>query len=388
MGRRGSIQLARVMGIRIGADYGWFLILFLAIWFLSRQFVIVLDGEDTVAYAAAVATAFLFFGSIVLHELGHAVAARREGIDVAGIDLFLFGGLMHMRSEPETPGAEFRVAVAGPLATLAVIVVGSAIAIALEGTQGLVDAATLTVPAGGLSVPMLLIGVVVSMNIVVLAFNLVPAYPLDGGRIARAAVWKATGDRHKATRAAAAVGRWFGIALIGVGIALAASGDVADGVYLAILGFLLYSQARGVTMQTAVAERLEGVTVADIMDTEPVTVPADTSALRTYEDFFLRYGYDWFAVVEPDGRYVGRVLHDPVMEAAEGPNAELPARRLAADAGDQVDADVTLEALVGSEPLRRLGALTATDAEGRLRGVVTFDAMMRALERRLTPART
>src|SRR5919202_999171 len=123
-GRGGSLQLARLFGIRVGADYSWLLILFLVIFFFQDQFRAVGGASDTTAYLAAVAAAFLFFGSIIVHEMGHALAARREGIDVAGIDLFLFGGLMHMRSEPRTAGAEFRVAVAGPLATLVVIAVG------------------------------------------------------------------------------------------------------------------------------------------------------------------------------------------------------------------------------------------------------------------------
>ncbi len=388
MGRRsGSVQLARILGIRVGADYAWFAILFLAIFFFQDQFKRVVDGSDTTAYVAAVAAAFLFFGSIVFHELGHALAARREGIEVAGIDLFLFGGLMHMRSEPQTPGAEFRVAAAGPLATLAVIAAGVAAGVGMEGWGAFRDAATLS--TGSVSVAMLLVSIVVTMNVIVLVFNLVPAYPLDGGRIARSIVWRLTGDRNRATRAAAAVGRGFGWLLIAAGLALLATGDPLDGVYLAVLGWLLGSQARGVAVQTAFTERLEGVTVADIMDAQPVTIGADTPALRAYEDFFLRYhGYEWFAVVEPDGRYVGRALREPVMEAAEGANAGAPVRALTGtDADGRVPADASLEALVASEPLRRLGSLMAVDADEHLRGVVTLDQVARALRTHLTPAR-
>lgn len=383
---RGSVQLARVFGIRIGADYGWFLILFLAIFFAREQLAELTAASEKTVYVAAVAEAFLFFGSIIVHEMGHALAARREGIAVSGIDLFLFGGLMHMRSEPASPGAEFRVAVAGPLATLLVIVAATAAGIGLGGVDEFSDAVTLD-GAGKLPVGTTIVSSVALINLVVLVFNLIPAYPLDGGRIARAAVWKATGDRHRATRAAAAVGRAFAGLLVLGGLVLLATGHPFDGIYVAILGWLLGSQARGVAVQSAFTERLEGVTVADIMDAEPVTIPAGTGSLRAYEDFFLRYqGYEWFAVTEPDGAYVGRAHRDPVMRAAEGSDAERPVREMAgADPEGQVPEDATLEALVGSEPLRRLGALMAVDADGRLRGVVTTGAVARALRTRLVP---
>jgi len=383
---RGSVQLARVFGIRIGADYGWFLILFLAIFFAREQLDELTAASERTVYIAAVVEAFLFFGSIIVHEMGHALVARREGIAVSGIDLFLFGGLMHMRSEPATPGAEFRVAVAGPAATLLVIAVSTAAGIGLGGVDEFTDAVTLN-GAGTLPVGTTIVSSLALINVVVLVFNLIPAYPLDGGRIARAAVWKVTGDRHRATRAAAIVGRGFGGLLVLGGLLLLAYGHTFDGVYVAILGWLLGSQARNVAVQSAFTERLEGVTVADIMDAEPVIIPAATAGLRAYEDYFLRYhGYEWFAVTEPDGAYVGRVDRDRVMRAAEGPDAERAVREMTGeDADGRVRDDATLETLLASEPLRRLGALMAVDAEGRLRGVVTAEAVARALRSRLVP---
>ncbi len=377
MGGRGSVQLARVFGIRIGADYSWFIILFLAIFFAREQFAALTDASDTAVFFAAVAEAFLFFGSIIAHEMGHALAARREGIEVAGIDLFLFGGLMHMRSEPETPGAEFRVAAAGPAVTLLVVLVTGGVALALGGAKAIV------LQGDDFGLGATVVSFVAGINVLVLVFNLLPAYPLDGGRIARAAVWKATGDRHRATRAAAAVGRAFGGLLVLVGLLLIANGRAFDGIYTAFLGWILGSQARGVAVQSAFTERLEGVTVADLMDRDPVTIPAETETLRAYEDYFLRYqGYEWFAVVEADGTYAGRAHRETV--------------RLASDAGgtvrdtlrpdeDSIAEDETLEELLRSEPLRRNGALMAVDADGRLRGVITAEQVARALRTRLVP---
>ena len=380
------MQLLRISGIRIGVDASWFVVLFLAIFFLQDAFRGTIDGSDTMAYVAAVLAAFLFFGSIVLHELGHALAARREGIEVNGIDLFFFGGLMKMARDTQSPGAEFRVAVAGPVVTLLIVLVGAALGVALAGWDGFRDTALLR-DGDQVGLALLLLSFLVPMNVLLLAFNLVPAYPLDGGRIARALVWKLTGDRAKATRTAAAMGRAFGWTLIAVGLLLALRGATFDGLWLAVLGWLLSQSARGAIAQTAFTERLEGVTVADIMDTEPVTIPAEASAARAYEEFFLRYyGYDWFAVVDATGRYVGRARRTPIETVARGEDRERPVRDfIPPDDEGRVEANAPLEALLGSEPLSRLGALMAVDDTGRLRGVVTVEQVSRALRARLAP---
>ena len=377
-----SFALGRIFGIRIGVNASWFLILFLFIFWLSRSFTDIL-GDETVGYAAALGAAVLFFGSIVLHELGHALAARRSGIEVSGIDLFFFGGVMKMNRDTDTPGKEFFVAIAGPLVTLGIVIVGTAVGIALAGSQEFLDAARLDGGAPS-DVALLLISFLVTMNAVLLAFNLVPAFPLDGGRIARAVAWKLTGDRGKATRFAAYVGQGFAVLLIGFGIFLSLTGELFDGLWLAVLGYLLGQSARAAVLQTAVTSRLEGVTVADIMDAEPVTVPAQLPVARAYDEFFLRYqGWPWFAVVEEDGRLAG-LVHREAVETAAHENRDVPVRDLATASGE-VRADAPLEALLGSEPLRRLGALMAVDAEGRLRGVVTLEQVSRALQARLAP---
>lgn len=378
------MQLAHLFGIRIGADYSWFLILFLAIFFARQQLSLLTDASETAVYAGAVGAAFLFFASIIAHELGHALAARREGIPVVGIDLFLFGGLMHMRSEPDTPGAEFRVAAAGPAVTLLVILLAAGVGIGLGGAEGFRDTLILE-NRGDLPLGTTMVSSVALINLVVLVFNLIPAYPLDGGRIARAAMWKVTGDRHRATRAAALVGRGFGGLLILGGVLLLANGHTFDGIYTAILGWILASQARNVAVQSAFTERLEGVTVADLMDPDPVTIPADTPVLRAYEDFFLRYqGYDWFAVVEADGAYAGRAEREAVRLASD---SDGPVRDVAvAEEDGAVRDDESLEELLRSEPLRRQGALMAVDAQGRLRGVITAEQVAGALRTRLVPS--
>jgi Zn-dependent protease len=385
-----SLPLLRLFGIRVGVNYSWFLILFVVIFVLWDSLSETLDASDTTVYVVAVVAAASFFASIVAHEFGHALAARREGIQVEGIDLFLFGGVMKMSRDTDSPGAEFRVAAAGPLVTLVLMLLAAGAAVVLAGSDSFWDAARLSATADA-TPPEVVVSLLVSMNLLLLVFNLVPAFPLDGGRIARAIAWKITGDRHRATRFAARIGIGFGWSLMLGGLALVvfAEGYAFDGIWFGALGWLLASAARGTLAQTRFTEQLAGITVADVMDSEPVTIPAELSAAQAYEEFFLRYqGWDWFAVIEDDGRYAGVAHRAAVEHAALQEGGTVPVRELAAaDAADgQVAADAPLEALLASEPLRRLGALMAVDAEGRLRGVVTFEQVTRALRARLAPS--
>jgi Zn-dependent protease len=383
-GTGGSFQLARVLGIRIGVNASWFIVLFLFIYLFQGSFRDTLDASDQVAFAVALAAAALFFGSILLHELGHALVARREGIEVTGIDLFLFGGVMKMSRDTDSPGAEFRVAAAGPLVTLGIVIVGGLLTMLIAGPDRLFDAGSLSGDHSE-DIPVVLLSVLVGFNTLLLGFNLIPAFPLDGGRIARAAAWRITGDRGKATRFSGRLGQGFAVLMIGYGLYTLLDGDVW-GLWTIMLGWLLGSAARSAIVQSAFTDQLEGITVADLMDDEPVTIPADLSAGQAYEDFFLRYqGWEWFAVVEADGRLIGLAYREPLRQVAEGGGGERPVRELvvATGADGQVPADAPLEALLGSEPLRRLGALMAVDREGRLRGVVTLEQVSRALQSHL-----
>ena len=294
---------------------------------------------------------------------------------------------MKMSSDTRTPGQEFRVAVAGPLVTLLIVIVTGLGSVALLGWTASRDSATLegTAPSDAFE---LWLSFLVSMNVLLLVFNLIPAFPLDGGRIARAAIWKVTGDRGRATRASAYLGQGFAAILIGYGLyVLFSENETTSGLWAMVLGYLLGSSARAAIAQSAFTERLAGVTVADIMDAEPVAIPADLPAAQAWEEFFLRYyGWPWFAVVEPDGRFAGLAHRAAVEHAA---TTEARPRRCATSppgADERVRDDAPLEALLGSEPLRRLGALMAVDEDGRLRGVVTVEQVTRALRSRLSPA--
>jgi Zn-dependent protease len=383
----GSIQLARVFGIRIGVTTSWFLVLFFFIFVLSGSFRDTLNSSDTVAYVTAVASALLFFVSLVAHEMGHALTARRLGIETLGIDLWFFGGVAKMERDADSAGTEFKIAVAGPVVSGLVVLICAAAGIAMAGRQEFWDAVTLK--AGShISPELLLLSWLGTINAAVFVFNLLPAFPLDGGRIARAIAWKITGDRLKATRIAATLGQVFSWILIGLGLAeILWLGATLSGLWLMVIGWFLGQAARGAVAQTAFSERIEGVTVADIMDSEPVTIPASKTVSEALDEYFLRYRWPWFPVVDESGRFIG-IAHEERIQGAERlGERDRPIREVTeTDAGDwRVGADATLESLLGSEPLRRTGALFAVDGDGRLRGVVTIEQVRRALQSAAVP---
>jgi Zn-dependent protease len=225
-----TVSLGRVAGIRVGISWSWLLILALIAWSLAAS---VFPGQDPhlsrAAYAGmGIAAAFLYLASILLHELGHALQARREGVETDGITLWLLGGVSRFRGDFRTPGAEFRTAAAGPLVSL---VIGAL-------SIGLAQLVRSPVEVQGVAA---WLGY---MNVILFAFNILPALPLDGGRVFHALLWRVSGDRARATRVAAGVGRAFGYLLVAGGIALIFSAkDTWGGVWLALIGWFLVQAA-------------------------------------------------------------------------------------------------------------------------------------------------
>jgi Zn-dependent protease len=381
----GSFTLFHVRGIRISVDWSWFLILFFLILTMSHTYGDALGESSTAAkpFALAVATTLGFFASIVLHELGHAFSAMRHGIGISNIQLWIFGGVARMDRESDSAGTEFEVAVAGPLVTLAIVVVLSLIGMVAVGAGDFLHALRLALEFHtdpSLSGVVFMLAWLAAINAFVLVFNLLPAFPMDGGRIARALVWWRTGNRNLATRYAANLGRAFGYIFIAGGLALAASGDVFSGVWLALIGMVVHGAARGAAMQTAITSRIGDVRVADVMDREPVAIPGEISVEKALDEYFLRYRWPWFPVVDAAHRFLGLIERDRADEVPEVSRASSSVSDLVdPDRGLFIRDDTPLDSLLSNQNLRKLGALMAVDADGRLSGVITVEQVGRAL---------
>jgi Zn-dependent protease len=376
----GSIQLGRLFGIRIGVDVSWFIVLFLIIISLSDYYETVAPGSN--AFVLATASALLFFLSILLHELGHALVAIRNGIPILGIDLWMFGGVAKLARDSDSPGVEFRVAAAGPAVTLLIAGACFGAGTALSSSDQVLDSSRFVDSSVGATTAVL--GYLTTINVLVLLFNLIPGFPLDGGRIARAIVWKITGDRNRATRFAGLLGRGFGWLLILGGVALLATGsDWVTGIWFAFIGFFLAQAARSAVEQANFSDRIGDLRVSDVMDAEPVAIPESATLDQAESDFFLRYGWPWFPVIDRSGRLTGVVSHEAVLSVAEqARHGRAVASVMARDDGDsglRALVEEPLESLLGRESLGRLGAVMAVDADGVLRGIVTVNRVRQAL---------
>jgi Zn-dependent protease len=377
-----------VAGIRIGVDGTWFAMLFLLIFLLSGSFRDALHSSDDVAYMTTVVTVLLFFGSLIVHELGHAFAARRAGIQVQRIELFLFGGTTYMSRDAQTPAEEFKIAAAGPLGTLLFVALCFAIDLALVGPHRLIHAVELD---GTVQITPVLLALswLLPMNVLIFVFNIVPAYPLDGGRIARALIWRVTGDKLRGTRAAARLGEGFAVLLGAFGLFITVRDPSFAGVWLLLLAFMVWQSARMALNGTAAASRVQGVRVADIMDHEPVVVRGTTTVEQALDESFLRYQTDWLPVIDGDGRFIGIARRERAQDLVdEGHGSATVGSILEPDDVNklQIGEQQPLTDVLMLEALGRLGAIVAVDDYGTLSGVVTIDQVRRVLQTVLAPA--
>jgi Zn-dependent protease len=379
----GSITLFHVRGIRIAVDWSWFLILFLVIFWMSNFYGELLgDSGSSTPFFLAVASAAGFFGSILLHELGHAFVARRNGIGISSIQLWIFGGMARMDREADGPGVEARVALAGPAVTLAIFVVLTVAGLLGGGWHQFKEAALIESGSGASGV-LAMIAWLASINLLLLVFNLLPAFPMDGGRVARAIAWKVTGDRNAATKFAADLGRIFGYLFVAGGIYMALTNSILGtfgGIWLALVGMVINGAARGAAMQTRMSGRITSISVADVMDRDPVTIPGDLSIEQALDQYFLRYRWPWFPVVDAAHRFLGLLQRDDADGVPEVSRAvSIVSEVVDADRGLFIRDDTPLDSLLSNQNLRRLGALMAVDADGRLSGVITVEQVGRAL---------
>lgn len=274
MSRGGGFRIGRVLGISIYLHPSWLIIFILIVTTLVAQFSQA-HPHWTVAqhWALAIVTSILFFGSVVFHELSHSVVAKHFKIPVSSITLFVFGGLAHISREPDKAGQEFQIAIAGPLSSylLAAVFYGLKIAVPHNEMLGAL--------AGWLAL----------INFSLATFNLVPGFPLDGGRVLRAAAWGITGDFTKATRIASRAGQVIAYVMIALGVWKGFNGDWVGGIWMAFIGWFLLSAAQETYGQVAMRQALSGLRAADVMSLDLPTVPRDIS-LEDYGQEVLRTG--------------------------------------------------------------------------------------------------
>lgn len=285
-----------MFGFDIYVDASWILLAVLVVWTLTvGVFPVMAPGLAPATYWwMGIAGAIGLFASIVLHELGHALVARRYGMPIAGITLFIFGGVAEMRSEPPGPKAEFLMAGAGPLVSIAL-----AVLFLVLSAAGPVAWVALTAYLG-------------TINGILAAFNLIPAFPLDGGRMLRAALWGWKQDLRWATRIAAAAGNGFAILLIAWGVLGVVTGDFVGGMWRFLIGLFLRGAATTAYRQVLARESFAGAPVSRFMTRNPVTVDPELTLRHLVDDYFYRYRHKLFPVAREDGVPLGAVRTEHV----------------------------------------------------------------------------
>ena len=365
---RDSQTLGRIGGIQVGVNWSWLVVFALIVWTLySAIFPERNPGLGNGTYAAlAIVTAILFFVSLLLHEYGHAIVARREGMEIEGITLWLFGGVARFKGQFPSAGAEFRIAIAGPLVSL-VIGVASLGAAWLLPLPEVVDAV-----AAWLG----------SINITLLLFNLLPALPLDGGRVLRSILWGAKHDFAAATHLAANVGRAFGYLFIGSGLFLLIFQGSFSGAWMAFIGWFLLEAASAEDRYSMTRAALGGLRVRDLMTENPATARPDETLGTFLDETLSTRRHTTYPVVE-DGRAVGLLPFSCVVAV---PRSEWDTRtvRDCMVPLDEVPVFAPeIEAIDAAAELSEQDARRGLVVEnGRLAGLLSLADVARALETR------
>ena len=372
-GMDGNLSIGRYGGVEVRLNWSLLAVVALIVWSLSEG---VLPDQnpglsDNTYLGAAVVASLLFLASITLHELGHSWVALREGIEVDSITLWLFGGVSQLKGRFASPGAEFRVAVAGPLVSIVLGVLFVVIAVA--GLPSAVDGV-----AAWLGY----------INLILAAFNLLPASPLDGGRVLHSVLWRAKGDFAWATRVASEIGVGFGYLFIGLGIAMFIFEGAFSGAWLAFIGWFLLQGARAEARYVATEQALAGLRVRDLMVRHPVTIDADSTIGRFMDDVAGSHRFTTYPVLEGD-RPVGLLAFASV---AAVPRSEWDTRRVRDtmfpldDVPQFTEDELAVDALVElSAPTGNRGLVVD---DGHLAGLLSITDIARALEVGRSPAQT
>jgi Zn-dependent protease len=366
-----GFRLGSVLGFEIRIDLSWFVIFFLVFWSLAEA-VFPAEYPDLprlTHLGMGLAGTLLFFASLLAHELSHAVVSRFKGIPVEGITLFIFGGMAWTKREPDTPRDELMIAGVGPLTSLLIAAL-FAIAGRLSATLGLGD------PIAGVA------GYLAFINLALAIFNLVPGFPLDGGRVLRAIVWSLTGDRSKATRWAVLGGRSFGMVLIVLGAIQALTVSPVSGLWLVFIGWFLRNLAGSSLQQQILHDLLRGYVAADLMSPQPEVVPARLPLSSLVDGHFMRLRYGSYPVVE-DGQLVGMITLEEVKRV---PTSEWAGTTVADAMTPLRDCAVVAPSTSVEEALQAMSSPTAHGRAlvvdgGHLVGIVSASDVARWIQR-------
>jgi Zn-dependent protease/CBS domain-containing protein len=361
-----SIRVARIAGIPVGVSPLWLIIVALITWSLGAGYYPseVHGIEPFTSYALGLASALLLFASILAHEFGHALVARRRGVEIEEIDLWLLGGVARMSGRPQSANDELSFALAGPAVTAVVAAVFGALALVLPSSAPAALRAVVRYQA--------------EVNFLILGFNLVPAFPLDGGRAARALLWRRTGNIAQATDTAAGLGRAFGYLLIGGGILLWLDGS-PGGLWFAVIGGFLIAAAGAERVQEQVVALLTGVHVSDLMSQPAITIPAELT-LAEAQQYFARHRFTAFPITDQTGRAVGLLSIDQLEKAPQSAWSTITSGKLAERDPELIlREEMHVAQLLERPTFARVGRATVVDGAGRPIGLISLTDVQRAI---------
>ena len=317
---RSAFRAGRVFGIEIDIDWSWLFIFLLIVWGLGTTFDQLHPAWQTgVVWGASVAAALLFFVSVLLHELAHSLVAQSQGVPVRSITFFLFGGVSDIQREPPSPRAEFLITIVGPITSL---VIGVILIVLAGASASLVDIMTgSSTSISGLNLLSTMLLWLGSINVLLAVFNMIPGFPLDGGRVLRSILWAITGDLRRATRMASQVGQFVAWVFIVAGIMMVFGYDfpllgtgLVNGLWIAFIGWFLNSAALQSYQQVVIHDMLHGVPVSRLMRLNPPTVSSNVSISSLVHDHVMGTDDHAFPVVD-DGQLVGIVTLEDIRSA-------------------------------------------------------------------------
>lgn len=367
MARRGAtLRIGRLAGVPIGIHPLWLVIVALITLALgSDYFPTEAPGvSDPVAYLLGLGSALALFVGILLHELGHAIVARRHGVEIEEIDLWLLGGVARMTGEPHEPGDELRFALAGPAVTCVLLAGFGALRLIVGDSSDAVRA---------------FLDYQLYINAAVVLFNLLPAFPLDGGRAVRALLWRRFGDRERATALAAQGGKTFGFMLVALGVISFAAGAIG-GLWLGLVGGFLIVAAGAEAQRTALEQEFAGRTAAMLMTAPAVSLAADLPLDDAIVVGFSRHLYSAFPVTDADGRAIGVLTIDAVRQVPAPLRAQRRVEDVAAlDRSLLVTPETAVTELLARPSYLHIGRAVVVDADERPVGVVSVTDVQRRL---------